>query len=87
MNNDLKLCPKHNMFCCPICDCEKEIKFDSFNNETGQIDIKTMSASSYKNLIVDNKSQPTLKDICKPVECYCPQCYVSFSINKSLGIF
>ena len=79
--------PKGSQNYCPFCECEKEIRFESFNDNTGQIDIKINNINSYKSLIIFNTAQPDLKDKCKPIECYCPQCYISFGINKSLGIF
>lgn len=78
--------PKYQSYMCPFCDYEKEIRYEQFDPETGKIDTKTMSVSSYKNLIINNNVQPQLKNICRPVECYCNQCYISFSISNSLGI-
>ncbi|MCI4436135.1 MAG: hypothetical protein JHC33_04915 [Ignisphaera sp.] len=79
--------PKHMSMSCPFCDCEKEIRYNSFDTNTGKIESKTMSANSFQNLILNNTAQPQLRENNKPAECYCPQCYVSFSIYRCLGMY
>jgi hypothetical protein len=71
---------------CPFCDTEKEIRYNSFDTNTGKIESRIMAANSFQNLILNNTSQPQLRENNRPVECYCPQCFVSFSIYKCLGM-
>jgi len=80
--------PSHQQNQCPFCasNTSKEIRFESFNQDTGLITTKTMDIYGYSNLIMHNHAQPELKALCKPIECYCPTCFTAFSISKSLGI-
>jgi len=79
--------PKFMSMSCPFCNCEKEIRYNSFDTETGKTESKTMTASSFQTVILNNYAQPLLREFNKPSECYCPQCFVSFSIYKALGMF
>jgi hypothetical protein len=74
--------PKYQATACPFCDCEKEIRYSMFNTHTGKIEPAVMTSNSFRNTIV----YQGLLEHNKPIECYCPQCYVAFSISKCLGI-
>jgi hypothetical protein len=80
--------PSYSQYMCPFCmnSVSKQIRFESFEQDTGQVIVKVMDVHSYQNLIMNNNSQPHLKDLCRVLECYCPTCYTAFSISKSLGI-
>lgn len=79
--------PKHMTGICPFCDCSKEVRYERFDEETGKVSQETMEIHSYQNLIQNNNAQPKLRELCKPVECYCPQCLISFSVAKCVGIW
>jgi hypothetical protein len=78
--------PKYMALPCPFCDCEKEVRFEMFDIETGGITDHRMTISTYDHTIRKNTAQPELIKYSKIIECYCPQCYVSFSIAKSVGV-
>ncbi|MCI4435696.1 MAG: hypothetical protein JHC33_02645 [Ignisphaera sp.] len=80
--------PSYSQYKCPFCtnSVSKQIRFESFEQNTGQVIVKVMDIHSYQNLISNNNAQPHLKDLCRVLECYCPTCYTAFSISKSLGL-
>lgn len=80
--------PTYQQYICPFCQNSnsKEIRYEHFDHNTGAITVRVMDVHSYQNLVLNNQAQPHLKEIYRPLECYCPVCYTAFSISKSLGI-
>jgi hypothetical protein len=78
--------PQRNATVCPFCDCTKYIRYEIFDDTVGQVITLYDDIYRYKNLAgINIYNQPASLKY-RAVACYCDQCYVSFDVNKSLGI-
>lgn len=72
---------KYSTGVCPFCDSTKEVKYEKFDTETGNIIVSFLDIWNFKQMV---NTTPKGMNVFKVVECYCPQCFVAFSISKSL---